>query len=51
MADTDDGTSGARFQPSVPAPAAVFPLKGCGALDWGMQAGWPGSSGPPPAGR
>src|ERR1700722_1003908 len=38
MADTDDATSGARFQPSVPAPAAVFPLKGCGSLDWGMQS-------------
>jgi putative autoinducer-2 (AI-2) aldolase len=22
----------------VPAPAAVFPLKGCGSLDWGMQS-------------
>ncbi len=38
MADTDDATSGARFQPSVPAPASVFPLKGCGSLDWGMQS-------------
>jgi putative autoinducer-2 (AI-2) aldolase len=38
MADTDDATSGARFQPSVPAPATVFPLKGCGSLDWGMQS-------------
>src|SRR5580693_7120673 len=38
MADTEDATSGARFQPSVPAPAAVFPLKGCGSLDWGMQS-------------
>jgi 3-hydroxy-5-phosphonooxypentane-2,4-dione thiolase len=38
MADTDDATSGARFQPSVPAPPSVFPLKGCGSLDWGMQS-------------
>jgi putative autoinducer-2 (AI-2) aldolase len=38
MADTDDATSGARFRPSVPARAAVFPLKGCGSLDWGMQS-------------
>ena len=26
MADSDDATSGARFQPSVPAPAATFLL-------------------------
>src|SRR6202035_4533975 len=38
MADSDDATSGARSHPSVPAPAAVFPLKGCGSLDWGMQS-------------
>src|SRR6202046_439537 len=38
MADSDDATSGARFHPPVPAPAAVFPLKGCGSLDWGMQS-------------
>jgi putative autoinducer-2 (AI-2) aldolase len=38
MADTDDATSGARFRASVPATAAVFPLKGCGSLDWGMQS-------------
>ncbi|MGH3067945.1 MAG: 3-hydroxy-5-phosphonooxypentane-2,4-dione thiolase [Streptosporangiaceae bacterium] len=38
MADTDDATSGARFHASVPATAALFPLKGCGSLDWGMQS-------------
>src|SRR5258707_7178192 len=38
MADTDDAPSGARFRPDVPAPSHVFPLKGCGALDWGMQS-------------
>ncbi|HVB42998.1 MAG TPA: 3-hydroxy-5-phosphonooxypentane-2,4-dione thiolase [Streptosporangiaceae bacterium] len=38
MADTDDATSGARFQPSVPARATAFGLKGCGSLDWGMQS-------------
>ncbi len=38
MADTDDASSGARFRASVPAPATVFPLKGCGSLDWGMQS-------------
>ena len=30
--------TGARFTPSVPARQEVFPLKGCGALDWGMQS-------------
>src|SRR5258708_1795573 len=38
MADTDDLTSGARFRADVPAPSHVFPLKGCGSLDWGMQS-------------
>ena len=38
MADTDDATSGARFQPAVPARGAAFGLKGCGSLDWGMQS-------------
>ena len=38
MADTDDPTGGARFQPSVPARAEVFGLKGSGSLDWGMQS-------------
>ena len=38
MADTDDVTSGARFRADVPAPSHVFPLKGCGSLDWGMQS-------------
>ena len=38
MADNDSRTEGERFSPGVPAPAAAFPLKGCGALDWGMQS-------------
>jgi len=33
----DDPTAAARFAPSVPARHEPFPLKGCGALDWGMQ--------------
>ncbi len=33
----DDRTASARFAPSVPARHEPFPLKGCGALDWGMQ--------------
>ncbi len=38
MADTDDVTGGARFRADVAAPSHVFPLKGCGSLDWGMQS-------------
>jgi 3-hydroxy-5-phosphonooxypentane-2,4-dione thiolase len=38
MADNEDLTGGARFAPSVPARQEPFPLKGCGALDWGMQS-------------
>ena len=38
MADNDSRTEGERFSAGVPAPAAAFPLKGCGALDWGMQS-------------
>jgi 3-hydroxy-5-phosphonooxypentane-2,4-dione thiolase len=38
MADNDDLTDGARFAASVPARHEPFPLKGCGALDWGMQS-------------
>jgi 3-hydroxy-5-phosphonooxypentane-2,4-dione thiolase len=38
MADTDDPTEGARFASSVPARQQLFPLKGCGSLDWGMQS-------------
>jgi putative autoinducer-2 (AI-2) aldolase len=34
----DDRTESARFAPSVPARHEPFPLKGCGALDWGMQS-------------
>jgi len=38
MADNDDLTDGARFATSVPARQEAFTLKGCGALDWGMQS-------------
>jgi putative autoinducer-2 (AI-2) aldolase len=38
MADHDDPSDGARFAPSVPGRHEAFPLKGCGALDWGMQS-------------
>ena len=37
MADHEDRTEGARFAVSVPQRHEPFPLKGCGALDWGMQ--------------
>ena len=35
---SDDRTASARFAPSAPARHEPFPLKGCGALDWGMQS-------------
>ena len=38
MPDNDDLTSGTRFAASVPARTEAFPLKGSGALDWGMQS-------------
>ena len=38
MADNEDLTEGARFAASVPQRHEAFPLKGCGALDWGMQS-------------
>jgi len=38
MADNEDRTEGARFAASVPQRHEPFPLKGCGALDWGMQS-------------
>jgi putative autoinducer-2 (AI-2) aldolase len=38
MADSDELTGGARFQSQVPAKPQVNPLKGAGALDWGMQS-------------
>lgn len=38
MPDTDDHTSGTRFQPEVAAHYAPFPLRGCGSLGWGMQS-------------
>jgi 3-hydroxy-5-phosphonooxypentane-2,4-dione thiolase len=38
MPDLEDPTEGARFAASVPAQPEAFPIKGCGALDWGMQS-------------
>jgi 3-hydroxy-5-phosphonooxypentane-2,4-dione thiolase len=38
MADNEDRTEGARYASSVPARHEAFGLKGCGALDWGMQS-------------
>src|SRR6201987_1750796 len=38
MPDSDDRIEGARFAPAVPARHEPLPLKGCGALDWGMQS-------------
>ncbi len=38
MADDEGPTSGTRFQPGVPARSEPFRLKGCAALDWGMQS-------------
>src|SRR5690349_10263637 len=38
MPDLEDLTDGARFAASVPARSEAFPIKGCGALDWGMQS-------------
>jgi 3-hydroxy-5-phosphonooxypentane-2,4-dione thiolase len=38
VADDDSRTEGERFSPGVPAQATALRLKGCGALDWGMQS-------------
>jgi putative autoinducer-2 (AI-2) aldolase len=38
MADTEELTSGARFQSQVTAAPHANSLKGAGALDWGMQS-------------
>ena len=38
MTDLEDHTEGARFAASVPARPEAFPIKGCAALDWGMQS-------------
>src|SRR3954447_13775992 len=38
MADLDDLTLGDRFAASTPQLAQPFFLKGCQALDWGMQS-------------
>src|SRR6202046_1637545 len=38
MPDDVDLTEGARFAVSVPARHEPFGLRGCGALDWGMQS-------------
>src|SRR6201987_4653212 len=37
MPDSDDRIEGARFAPAVPARHEPLPLKGSGALDWGMS--------------
>src|SRR5260370_38521209 len=38
MPDLEDLTDGSRFAASVPARHEPFPIKGGGALDWGMQS-------------
>jgi len=38
MPDLEDPADGSRFAASVPARREPFPIKGCGALDWGMQS-------------
>jgi len=38
MPDTDDLAAGERFAATVPARQQAFGLKGCAALDWGMQS-------------
>ncbi|HEV2260561.1 MAG TPA: 3-hydroxy-5-phosphonooxypentane-2,4-dione thiolase [Streptosporangiaceae bacterium] len=38
MPDLEDPTDASRFAVSVPARHEPFPVKGCGALDWGMQS-------------
>src|SRR5260370_16165676 len=38
MPALEDLPDGSRFAPSVPARHEPFPIKGCGALDWGMQS-------------
>ena len=38
MPDSENLTAGGAFAPSAAARHEPFPLKGCGALDWGMQS-------------
>lgn len=38
MADLDDIKDGKNFHLDTPQVNSLFKLKGCGALDWGMQA-------------
>lgn len=38
MPDLEDPTEGSRFAAPEPARSGAFPIKGCGALDWGMQS-------------
>jgi putative autoinducer-2 (AI-2) aldolase len=38
MPDHEDLAEAAPFAASVPARPEPFPIKGCGALDWGMQS-------------
>ncbi|MCE1645060.1 3-hydroxy-5-phosphonooxypentane-2,4-dione thiolase LsrF, partial [Enterobacter hormaechei] len=38
MADLDDIKDGKDFGIDIPQKNSLFELKGCGALDWGMQS-------------
>lgn len=38
MADLDDIKDGKDFHTDAPQRNTPFTLKGCGALDWGMQS-------------
>lgn len=38
MADLDDIKDGKDFHTDKPQTNTLFALKGCGALDWGMQS-------------
>ncbi|HGW8138239.1 hypothetical protein HAX34_26990, partial [Escherichia coli] len=38
MADLDDIKDGKDFRTDQPQQNIPFTLKGCGALDWGMQS-------------
>ncbi len=38
MADLDDIKDGKDFHTDKPQTNTLFSLKGCGALDWGMQS-------------
>ena len=38
MPETDEGNEAGNFRPDQPPRNEGFFLKGCGALDWGMQS-------------